>query len=302
LIDLAFYGLSLNNGAVLSAIGFSTGDTIYDTLRNNAVGNLVLVCAGSIPGYWLSVLTIDTFGRKPIQIIGFFLLTIIFTTIGFAYTALSKGGLFALYILAQLFFNFGPNTTTFIIPGECFPTRYRSTGHGLSAAMGKIGAIVAQVMAQPLFNKDAPDNCAGNACHPWLPHIMQVFALFMLCGTLVSFLVPETKGRTLEELAGEQPSSLDQHLPRAPEGRWKQLNPFGGGNPAGFDWRSPRLVPLASLGSMKAPRRARVGIMTSPELIPKGGEKGRGGLGFSHVKDASSEGVGYEVSVSAASS
>lgn len=32
-----------------------------------------------------------------------------------------------------------------MIPGECFPTRYRSTSHGISAASGKLGAIVAQV-------------------------------------------------------------------------------------------------------------------------------------------------------------
>lgn len=293
--DLAFYGLGLNNSAVLSAIGFSTGATIYDTLRNNAVGNLVLVCAGSIPGYWLSVLTIDTLGRKPIQIIGFFLLTLIFTTIGFAYNYLSKGALFALYVLAQLFFNFGPNTTTFIIPGECFPTRYRSTGHGLSAAMGKIGAIVAQVMAQPLMTKGAPADCHGNDCHPWLNHIMQIFALFMLCGTLVSFLVPETKGRTLEELAGEPSTGMDRHhgSPSPGSGWLTDLNPFTGGYPAGFSWNlSPRLTPRT--------RRERVGIMTSPELIPKTGEKYHKNA-KSHIRDMSYENT-YSASVSATSS
>lgn len=50
-----------------------------------------------------------------------------------------------LYCLANFFQNFGPNTTTFVIPGEAFPTRYRSTAHGISAASGKLGAIVAQV-------------------------------------------------------------------------------------------------------------------------------------------------------------
>lgn len=37
------------------------------------------------------------------------------------------------------------NRTTFVIPAECFPTRYRSTSHGISAASGKLGAIVAQM-------------------------------------------------------------------------------------------------------------------------------------------------------------
>ncbi|KAG0646810.1 Repressible high-affinity phosphate permease [Hyphodiscus hymeniophilus] len=187
-LDFAFYGITLNNSTVLSAIGFSNGTTIYDTLLNSAIGNLVLICAGSIPGYWISVAMIDTIGRKTIQVMGFFILTIIFCIIGFAYYSLSRGALLALYILAQLFFNFGPNTTTFIIPGECFPTRYRSTGHGISAASGKIGAIISQVIAQPLFTKGALPHCTGADCSPWLNHLMQIFALFMLCGTLVSFL------------------------------------------------------------------------------------------------------------------
>ena len=46
-----------------------------------------------------------------------------------------------LYAIAFFFANFGPNATTFIIPAELYPTRYRSTGHGFSAAMGKLGAI-----------------------------------------------------------------------------------------------------------------------------------------------------------------
>jgi PHS family inorganic phosphate transporter-like MFS transporter len=50
-----------------------------------------------------------------------------------------------LYCLANFFQNFGPNVTTFVIPGEVFPTRYRSTAHGISAASGKLGAVVAQV-------------------------------------------------------------------------------------------------------------------------------------------------------------
>jgi PHS family inorganic phosphate transporter-like MFS transporter len=55
------------------------------------------------------VATIDTLGRKPIQLMGFTLLTIIFVCIGFAYDKLLKhnGALLALYVLAQFFFNFG---------------------------------------------------------------------------------------------------------------------------------------------------------------------------------------------------
>ncbi|KAB8298697.1 hypothetical protein EYC80_000872 [Monilinia laxa] len=228
--DIGHYFRQWNHAKVLivlNAIGYGSGPTLYHVLLHTATGNLVLVCAGSIPGYWLSVLTIDTIGRKPIQIFGFAILTLIFCIIGFLYESLGKGPLLALYILAQIFFNFGPNTTTFIIPGECFPTRYRSTGHGLSAASGKIGAIIAQVITQPLLAKGASPHCERAACSPWLKHLMKIFALFMLCGTIVSFFIQETKGRTLEELSGEPNSSLDSIAPTGTS-FWARNNPFTG--------------------------------------------------------------------------
>lgn len=204
-LDVAYYGLGLNNSIILSAIGYSGGKNMYQIFYKNATGNLILTCAGAIPGYWVSVALIDTVGRKPIQLMGFVLLTIIFCVIGFAYNKLSEHGLLALYILAQFFFNFGPNSTTFIVPGECFPTRYRSTSHGFSAASGKVGAIIAQVVFGPLRTRGAAKGATGKAASPWLDHVMQIFALFMFCGIFTSFLIPETKRKTLEELAGEVP-------------------------------------------------------------------------------------------------
>lgn len=207
-LDVAYYGLGLNNSIILASIGWTGGPNMYQIFRRNAIGNLILVCAGAIPGYWVSVATIDTLGRKPIQIGGFSILTILFVIIGFAYHKLSGHALLALYVLAQFFFNFGPNSTTFIVPGECFPTRYRSTSHGFSAASGKVGAIIAQVVFGPLRTRGAAKGATGAAASPWLNHVMQIFALFMLLGLFTSFLIPETKRKTLEELAGEVPGYI----------------------------------------------------------------------------------------------
>src|SRR5215469_303677 len=95
--------------------------------------------------------------------------------------------------------NQGPNAITFIISSECFPTHIRATSYGLSAAAGKVGALIGQDVINPLANrggiKDNP--------HPWINRVMQIYALFMLCGVFTSFLIPETKRKTLEELAGE---------------------------------------------------------------------------------------------------
>lgn len=124
----------------------------------------------------------------PIQIGGFIFLTISFCIIGSRYNYLNKATLFALFILAQFFFDFGPNTT-FIILDECFPTQYRSTTHDVSAAGGKFGAIFAQVIAQPLLRKGEGRAavCQGSTCGPRLDCLMKICAYFMLRGAIVAF-------------------------------------------------------------------------------------------------------------------
>lgn len=113
-IDIAFWGLGLNNSTILRAIGYASSKNVYYSLHNVAVGNLILSVAGNIPGYWFSVATIDTIGRKPIQMSSFIILTVLFCVIGFGYHHLSPHALFALYVLCQFFSNFGANSTTFI--------------------------------------------------------------------------------------------------------------------------------------------------------------------------------------------
>ncbi|CAN9250942.1 unnamed protein product [Alternaria alternata] len=198
LLDVAFYGLGLNSSTVLQAIGYASGTTLYEKLYNLAAGNAILVCAGAIPGYWLAVATIDTVGRKALQLAGFTILTILFIVWGFAYKHLSHHAMLAIYVLIQLFFNWGPNTTTFIVPGECFPTRYRSTSHGISAGSGKIGSIIAQGAIAPLRTRG---HVTKENANPWLNHVMQIFSAFMFAGIFTTLLIPETKRRTLEDLA-----------------------------------------------------------------------------------------------------
>ncbi|CAJ0826113.1 2968_t:CDS:2 [Entrophospora sp. SA101] len=185
-LDVAFYGLGLNNAIILDAIGLSSKtDDQFTGLANIALGNVVITLLGTIPGYWVTVFTVDKIGRKTIQLLGFTMLTILFIILGFGYHA----------ILDKSFFqNFGPNTTTFIIPGEVFPTKYRSTAFGISAASGKFGAIVAQIgffQMKDIGGKNA-----------FLPHLFEISALIMFIGLLATFLVPETKGISLEDLAG----------------------------------------------------------------------------------------------------
>jgi PHS family inorganic phosphate transporter-like MFS transporter len=95
---------------------------------------------------------------------------------GFGYHALIKthnGSKWftVLYCLANFFQNFGPNVTTFVIPGEVFPTRYRSTAHGISAASGKFGAVVAQVGFARLQDIGGKGQFIGHMCVSFSPSL-----------------------------------------------------------------------------------------------------------------------------------
>jgi hypothetical protein len=52
----------------------------------------------------------------------------------------------ALYFLSSFFNQFGPNCTTWLVAAEVFPTDVRTTFQGASAAWGKIGAIIADIV------------------------------------------------------------------------------------------------------------------------------------------------------------
>jgi uncharacterized membrane protein YuzA (DUF378 family) len=56
---------------------------------------------------------------------------------------------FAGFVVFNLLMNMGPNSTTYILPTELYPTQLRATGSGFAAAVAKVGATLG-VFALPL--------------------------------------------------------------------------------------------------------------------------------------------------------
>ncbi|EEB09067.1 inorganic phosphate transporter [Schizosaccharomyces japonicus yFS275] len=183
LLDIAFYGVNLNQSVILSEMGFSNGKNEYHKLQKNAIGNLIIAVAGYIPGYWVTVFFIERLGRKWIQIQGFLICSLLFAILAGTWSTISTAGRFICVALAQFFFNFGPNTTTFCFPAEVFPSRVRAFSHGICAACGKCGAIISAL----LFNKLT--DVIGFASVLW------IFFGCMIVGALITLLLPETANR-----------------------------------------------------------------------------------------------------------
>ena len=101
-VDVAFYGLNLNQSVLLAAIGFSKGKTEYDTLLKNAYGNLIIAAAGYVPGYFLTIYFIEILGRRWIQIQGFLVCALMFGIIAGDYAHLGTAGKFVCFTIAQV--------------------------------------------------------------------------------------------------------------------------------------------------------------------------------------------------------
>ncbi|KAF8318366.1 phosphate transporter [Clavulina sp. PMI_390] len=214
--DIAFYGLILNSSTFIKSIAgapqyASPGQNAYHELFNISLGNVIIALGGLLPGSLAAFLLIDRWGRRPLQKLGFAALIIIFLCMGFGYDSMivkgnahSRGAFGFLYCLAMFFANLGPNTTTFVIPGEIFPTRYRATCHGISAASGKVGAIIAQVV---ITFRNLGGNSDGSTLNPFLGHVLEIYTAIMITGLAATWLLPEPAGKTLEELSNEAQES-----------------------------------------------------------------------------------------------
>lgn len=190
LMDFAYYGNTVSSPLVLSSLG-GDHDVLQKTLTQLAV--FVIFAA---PGYAVAAFAMDRLGRKTIQLLGFGMMALTFGLLAvipnvekFMYPFM------LIYGLSYFFTEFGPNATTFVYPSEIFPVKVRTTGHGVAAAMGKIGGFVG-VFTFPFFMG-------------WhgLPAAEGAAAIVSFLGlTVTVFWLPETKGKSLEEIS-EEPST-----------------------------------------------------------------------------------------------
>ncbi|XP_050910865.1 inorganic phosphate transporter 1-4 [Lathyrus oleraceus] len=211
LLDIAFYSQNLFQKDIFSAIGWippaQTMNALEEVYKIARAQTLIALCS-TVPGYWFTVALIDKIGRFAIQLMGFFFMTVFMFALAIPYDHWTQKdnriGFVALYSLTFFFANFGPNATTFVVPAEIFPARFRSTCHGISSASGKLGAIVGAFgflyLAQ---NKDKSKADAGYPAGIGVKNSLIVLGVVNILGFLFTFLVPEANGKSLEEMSGE---------------------------------------------------------------------------------------------------
>ncbi|RVW24571.1 putative inorganic phosphate transporter 1-7 [Vitis vinifera] len=218
LLDIAFYSQNLFQKDIFSAIGWippaKTMNAIDEVYKIAKAQTLIALCS-TVPGYWFTVAFIDRMGRFAIQLMGFFFMTVFMFALALPYDHWTRKdnriGFVVMYSLTFFFANFGPNATTFVVPAEIFPARFRSTCHGISAASGKAGAIVGAFGF--LYLAQSKDKAKADAGYPagiGVKNALLVLGGINLLGFIFTFMVPESKGKSLEEMSGENEDNNEQ--------------------------------------------------------------------------------------------
>ena len=193
LLDFCYYGNTISTPEILKLLN------PHASLLHNTLVQLAIFAVFAVPGYVVAILLLDKTGRRSIQILGFGMMALMFLLIGIIPSVTTVALQFVLlYGISYFFTEFGPNTTTFIYPAEIFPVEVRTTGHGISAGAGKMGAFVGAF----LF----PDMLASSLGVRGAEIVAGVVAAAGMLLTIA--LLPEPKGKTLEEL------SADAYAPR----------------------------------------------------------------------------------------
>ncbi|KAJ4272315.1 hypothetical protein NW762_001028 [Fusarium torreyae] len=140
-------------------------NTIYDVLIEQTKQYLLTVSLASIAGSACFVIFANRIPRRQWLTASFLVLAGFFVITGCVYYGVhqKKGAPATVVFVAicHFMFNFGANTLTFMIPAEIFPTCYRCLCHGISAAAGKLGSLVAVLVVYGINQSYQAENRQG---------------------------------------------------------------------------------------------------------------------------------------------
>jgi MFS family permease len=185
--DYAYYGNAVSAPKiVLQVLGHGA------TLQQSLLLNLLIFSVFAVPGYILACLFMDRIGHRRLQLIGFPAMGAMFLMIALIPGVTGATAPFLLLFGASYFFaEFGPNTTTFVMAAECYPTSVRTTGHGISAGIAKLGAFIGVYLFPQISNAFG------------LAGALKFAAGMALLGTLLTLVLPEPSRRSLEDISDE---------------------------------------------------------------------------------------------------
>ncbi|KAH8754350.1 major facilitator superfamily domain-containing protein [Diaporthe sp. PMI_573] len=255
LLDVCFYGTSLDSPGTLNVLWLETrvfnttgpfvngtvavwnatlpiwnadpalpNATIQRALNDNAVRTLLLSSIASLAGSLVAIPMVHYANRRRLLIYTSLALSLLFIATGASvvrtYARPTHYLSMVFFALAQFMFNVGPNTLTFIITAEVFPTVFRGSFYGIGAASGKLGAIVIRAIVAR----------TGDGYQALVAYLF-VFSVIMLALAFIA-MVPGT----LPEVQKDIRKGTQQRFPPSPTLAAMDYTSPSTDNPASHSW------------------------------------------------------------------
>ena len=195
--DIATYGIGIFTPAIIAILAFANEGNFMLREIESATGSAV-VDLFLILGFLLAVILVERVGRIPLQITGFIGMAVglsILAGVGDPAQTQNPNLVFVFsgFLIFNLFMNMGPNSTTFLLSGEVFPTSIRASGAGFAAAVAKAGAVLGT------FTLPVLEQSLG------VPNLLIILAMCCLLAALITYILRiETRGVSLETVISDK--------------------------------------------------------------------------------------------------
>lgn len=172
---------------IFKGMGFTTNVSLLQTIIVGAVNLTFTVVA---------ILTVDHFGRRPLQIIGALIMAASMISLGTEFFLGAKGMAALICMLvytAGFAVSWGP--VTWVLLSEIFPTQIRGKAMALAVAVQWIANYLVSWTFPILNNDPGLVKHFNHGLAYWIYGVMGILAAVFMW-----MFVPETKGRTLEQM------------------------------------------------------------------------------------------------------
>ncbi len=155
--------------------------------------NIVVIGSVMVLSVFITIFTVDKFGRKKLLLIGTSAMALLYMLIGYYFYVGQGGWVVVFLVLANvMFYSFTLAPLLWVVLSEIFPTRIRGAAMSIAALAHWVGNFTL-TYSFPTIKENL-----GWANNFWL------YGVICAIGFVVLYLVlPETKGKSLEQIERE---------------------------------------------------------------------------------------------------
>ncbi|WP_299671487.1 D-xylose transporter XylE [uncultured Polaribacter sp.] len=174
---------------------------IFKTISSGTDSALLMTIIVGVVNFLFTIIavkTVDKYGRKPLMIIGALGMAVAMISLGFVFFS-GATGYFALFCMmlyvASFAMSWGP--VAWVLLAEIFPNKIRGRALAVAVAAQWISNYVVSLTFPMMNDNSYLTGLFNHGFAYWVYGVMSVLAMLFILK-----YVPETKGKTLEEMEG----------------------------------------------------------------------------------------------------